>query len=247
VIEKVIFEAIHFMRSDPTKTSLFKTLKHNNDLCPKYLGKIALILESFEKYQITGYDIQGPRDQGVDIVIKMPSGEEKTKHICIQIKSEDDLKSSYYLKDMKAQHHDAERKYDEILDYYLLLCCDATLNRDKIRNISADFSKDKNVHVVVPEYALTLYRLGTIQINGLIEALLAEEDIVIRKAWDILSALTPTEAAIVVFVISELTFKKEKEVNFDELLSSPFIVEVYKNTLDVDRDWFSLTKMIQSK
>lgn len=238
MIERIVFELIMFHASDIKETRIFRSLKHNSDLCPKYAGKLAFILEAFQKYQTLVSDIQGPWDRGTDIVIKFPSEGNSTKHICIQIKSEGDLKDSSYLKELKSQYSDSQRTYDEILDYYIFLCCDAEANTEKIRSIGGYFSKDKNVHVIQPEYALTFYRLGAIQIEALIKAYMGSDDKVFNKSWQVVADLTPTEIALILFMVWASLFEDRNEVSFESIYNSAFVRLVYAGTLDYGRSWF---------
>lgn len=237
MINRIIFQLVRFIRSDISKTAFFKAVKHNADLCPRYEEQIDLILQAFQKYQSIAYDIQGPRDRGTDIVIKLPRGDE-VNYICFQIKSEDDLKDKDYLKNLKAQFFDTKQNYKNILDYYILLSCDAIGNKDKIRTIAGDFSKEKNVHVIIPEYALTFYRLGLIQIDALIKAKLGSDDEVYRKALGLVNDIIPTEKAILFYLIWAKIFENSNEVSFNYIYNSCFISAIYSEVPDYDKEWF---------
>lgn len=238
MIEKIIYQLISFMRSNDESTDFFSRVKHNADLCPRYLEQLEKILQAFEKYQSIAYDIQGPKDRGTDVVVKMPSEGEEINHICLQIKSEDDLKNGDYLKILKAQYFDATRTYKNILDYYILLCCDARKNKEKIRSVAADFSHDKNVHVIIPEYSLNFYRLGLIQIDALIKAKLGSEDIVYNKALDLVGDIIPTERAILFYLIWKKVFENKDVLSFEDIYNADFIRNVYHIVPDYVRAWF---------
>jgi hypothetical protein len=69
-IRKAIHELLQFRRAEYTATSVFATMKHNDDLCPKFQDKLDTLLGAFQKYKKIVYDIQGPRDDGADIVLR---------------------------------------------------------------------------------------------------------------------------------------------------------------------------------
>src|SRR5687767_13775782 len=104
-LARIIYELLQFRRSPYEATSIFSSLKHNVDLCPKFQAKLESVYDAFDKYQTITYDIQGPRDQGTDILVRQRIDDEN-RYICFQIKSNDDLKKSDYLKVLKAQYFD---------------------------------------------------------------------------------------------------------------------------------------------
>src|ERR1043165_6559025 len=121
-LNRAIFDLIQFKRASIEATEKFSNLGHNADLCPRFQEKIETVFFAFDKYQRITYDIQGPRDKGVDIIVKQRV-EDELHFICFQIKSDNDLKKPDYLKILKAQWFDADRAYARIDDYYIVLCC----------------------------------------------------------------------------------------------------------------------------
>lgn len=238
MINKIIFLLVTFMRSGANRTCIFSNLKHNANLCPGYTQQLERLLQAFQKYQSLAYDIQGPKDRGSDIVIKLPSDSGNLSHICFQIKSEEDLRNRDYLKILKAQYFDAERTYSNILDYYILLCCDIEKNIDRVRAVSADFSQDSKVHVIIPEHALTFYKLNQQQMDALIKAKLGSEDVVFRNASELVSDLTPAERALLFFMIYKVIFEEKSAFDLEELSTSRFIREVYEIVPDYEYEWF---------
>ena len=146
--KRVIFDLLQFQRSAPESTKEFNKLKHNQHLCPGLQKKLEIVLSAFEKYRKITYDIQGVRDRGSDVVLKQ-SDENINRFICFQIKTKEDLAKGDYLKTLKAQYYDSLSSYQELIDYYILLCfhSEDKKYKEKMRTIEADFVPSKNAHV----------------------------------------------------------------------------------------------------
>jgi hypothetical protein len=249
-LKKIVYDLLQFRRSLPENTERFAELKHNDDLCPRFREKIETIFFAFDKYQKITYDVQGPRDQGTDVVVRQRTGDEDY-FICCQIKSEDDLKDASYLKILKAQLFDTQKAYQNILDYYIILCCNlidrnavkGLLNidkkkREKIRSIEAEFAQIRGVHIIEPEFAISFLKLSTIQIDAAIKSKLGSEDIVFREALEIVNELTLTERAIIFHLIWLKIYHGKSSVTIQDLVNSPPLYNTYNITPDYHREWF---------
>ena len=200
-LERLIFEMMQYYRSDIESTEDFVKMKHNRHLCPALEKKCEDIIGALEKYHNVAYDIQGFRDMGTDVLIRVTE-EEETRYICFQIKSEDDLSKKGFLKTLKSQLFDCESHFQILSEYYILLCCDGRKNKEKIRLIKGEFAKKDRVFVIDPEFGLTFLRLKTIHIDALIKSILGHEDIVIKEASSLVSGLTPTERGVAYYLNS---------------------------------------------
>ncbi|GAB1782016.1 hypothetical protein [Priestia aryabhattai] len=241
-IKKIVYELLFFKRSQDNQTKWFITQKHNANLCPGFQKKFDYIFSSFEKYQKIVYDIQGPRDAGTDVIIRQTEND-INKYICIQIKSEDDLKKKDYLKELKAQYFDTKSKFsDNILDFYIILCCDTNdkKNKDKIRCIENEFINLTHVYVVEPDYAFTFLHLSETQIDATIRILYSKEDIIYIEGLSIVQNLTPTQKAIIYFFICEFIYREKFSVDYTYIVKNNFIREFYKKIPDYSDEWFFL-------
>jgi hypothetical protein len=238
-IQNIIYNILQLKRAAKEDTEIFVTLKHNADLCPKLQHKLESVFSAFEKYQRIVYDIQGPRDQGSDVIIRQIINDE-THFICFQIKSEVDLKDKSWLKNIKAQWVDSQNSYRNLLDYYIFLCCDSrdSETKNKIRLLESEFSSTKPVHIIEPEYALTFLKLSLMQTDAIIKAKLGSEDIVYRNGLSIVTDFTPTEDAILYYMIYQKIYEGSDSIDEITILDSEFIKYVYANTPDLNRDWF---------
>lgn len=233
-IKKIIYDLIFLKRSEEEITSWFTDKKHNAHLCPDFQDKLELIFESFEKYQKIVYDVQGPRDAGTDVIVRY-----KNKYICFQIKSEDDLKRKDYLKDLKAQFFDTMDKFGEnVLDFYIVLCCDKIKNKEKIRLIESEFVKRENIYVVEPDYALTFLHLSSIQIDAMIRSMYGDEDIVFKEGLAAVQNLTPTQKGLLYYFVYQSIFRENHKIHATDITNYSFINDFYKKIPDFDDAWF---------
>jgi hypothetical protein len=227
-IQKLLYELLQFRRSTPESTEKFAELKHDADLCPRFQRKIEDIFGAFEKYHRITYDIQGPRDKGTDVLIRLPADDED-KFISLQVKSEDDLRDKNYLKSLKSQLFDTDPASSRLLDYYIVLCCNTNdrSNKAKVRSIGATFAKTPKVTIIEPEFALTFLRLTSIQVDALIKSRLGSEDIVFREALNDVKELTLTERALLFYLIWSKIYNDTATITVDKLNESEFLADVY--------------------
>lgn len=225
-------------------TSQFSKLMHNSDLCPMIKTKTENVVQKFSRYRSITYDIQGFKDEGTDILVRL-THEDSTKYICFQIKSNDDLKEKEYLSKIKAQALDSQNSYyNNLLDYYILVCCDVTSdniknsNMNKLRQIEAAFSKVNNIHIIEPSYVLGFLNMSSLQMDVAIKNKLDDEDIVIKLAMDIVMDLTPTERALIYYFISQRIYCDDTLSLIKDVYYNNFIEKVYEKSPDYDRNWF---------
>ena len=243
-LERLIFEMMQYYRSDIQSTQDFVKMKHNRHLCPALEKKCEDIIGALEKYHNVAYDIQGFRDMGTDVLIRVTE-EEETRYICFQIKSEDDLSKKGFLKTLKSQLFDCESHFQILSEYYILLCCDGRKNKEKIRLIKGEFAKKDRVFVIDPEFGLTFLRLKRIHIDALIKGILGHEDIVIKEASSLVSGLTPTERGVVYYFTWAKIFEGKEHISFEELVDSLFLNKLYEAVPDYDRRWFFIDELFE--
>jgi hypothetical protein len=231
---------VFFRKSSVERTAIFQDLKHNSDLCPKFESKFSSLLASFEKFKKVVHDIQGIHDKGTDIMLKHVS-DSHLKFICFQIKSQDDLKEKNYLKTLKSQYFDSEDNFKELINYFIIVCCDTneTTYKNKVRNIAKAFSDKKNVVIIEPEYSVALYNMSSVHIDALVRNKIGSEDVVIKSAKSILSELTPVEASILVlFCANYVLDNSSQSYSINDLAQNSFISKVLEKTANNDREWF---------
>lgn len=227
----VLEELLRMRESAISATAWFKTRKHNDDLCPLGEEQVNAVMECFVKFFVLGYDIQGPKDQGTDIVLRyLPSGDSEHQYVALQLKSYDDLKHKDYLRILKAQESDSRGRFrDQLERYYIVLCTDAKEHREKIREIKNAFATAEQVSVINPTFARTFFALTRGQIFSAVQAEVRSGDIVFRQATAIAADLTPTEFATLLLLTKVGINTPDSISSLERLHSDSFLQHVYNS------------------
>jgi hypothetical protein len=239
-VSSLVYELVRYRRAETVATRIFERLKHNDDLCPRFESKLNLILGGLKKYRRITYDTQGLQDKGTDVLLRDTAGQDPV-YICLQIKSNDDMRNGDLMKDLKAQWVDSDKTFGEgLLDYYVILCCDSLnkKNKAKIRSVEADLSVMKKIHVIEPEYALAFLSLTTTTIDAVIRLKVGSEDEVLSKALSVVARLTPTERSVVFYILRRSIYDERSSTSVSELMNAEFINVTYRRTPQEDREWF---------
>lgn len=223
----VLEELLRLRATASTATAWFKTKKHNEDLCPIGERQLNAVMDCFHKFFSIGYDIQGPGDQGTDLVLRyLPAGDAEHEFVAIQLKSYDDINKKDYLRNLKAQESDARGRFrDQLSRYYILICTDSKEHTGQIRAIKNAFATTANVSVVDPTFALTFFRMTAREIFSAVQAEVRGGDIVFKQARRIAADLSPTQFALMLVLISSAL--NDRVPTMDELFSNSFVRHAY--------------------
>ncbi|MBH9648124.1 hypothetical protein [Burkholderia vietnamiensis] len=176
-------EAFRLRESPPEETESFDWT--HDRLCEVVNRKINVLGESFLKYHHINYIVQGPRDQGVDVLIKLRNEDLPEKYIGIQAKSyfELDDRKSDLSKNLKSGYFDAKSHYGDSLErYYILLCADSKKHSKRISAINAEFSKTPDARIIQPRYLHAFVTMPDATISALADRYLSSEDYVRASA-----------------------------------------------------------------
>lgn len=217
-------------------------MKHDDDLCPRTQITCERALEAFVKHREIVYDIQGPRDSGVDVVLRTVV-DDRVSLACFQIKSDRELGSKGLLQTLKAQWFDASSHYDAMTEYFILLCGDAVRRRRIVRMVSAEFAATPNVTVIEPQYAWTFLHLQNITVDAVVRGRLMEGDAVVKDALQLVEGLTPTEIALLALVVT--TAIEGEVVSMAGLVESALLRSVYEVIPDTDRWTFDYPEDVE--
>jgi len=201
-IQDITTMLLRYQRTPDKFTSRFKRWKHNRDILPIFQKQIEMILSSYGKFLPIVYDTQGILDDGSDLILRHreeSSEEREFGIISFQIKSFDDLSKKSYMQELKAQRDDTFRKVSGLDYYFLILCTDAVEHKDKIRNIAAEFRSAERTEVIEPSFAYTFIQHSQTRIDAFVKRTLEAEDIVFKKALDIINLPSPSARALVIF------------------------------------------------
>ena len=178
-------ELLRYHKVKSSETAGFAALSHD-EICRTVLDQIDVMLGAFEKYEHISYMTQGPRDNGVDVLLKgTVEDDEPEKFFALQIKSYNELedRDNQLARNLKAGLVDAENSYQQGLErYYILLCGDATKHAKRITGITNEFTKLKKVRVIGPRDLLAFLRMPTTTIAAVIDRHLSKDDYVRKRA-----------------------------------------------------------------
>lgn len=236
--EHLLWDLLTYRRGPLEATRAFVNMTHNADLCPAFTRRCDDILSAFGKYEDISYDIQGLRDEGTDVLVRLGSNQESLV-VCIQVKSHAEVVAAGVIDKLILQWQRSVDHYAEkLLHYYIVLCADGMVALNRVRDIQAEFAKKPQVTVIAPELAWPFLRYSTMAIDALVRAKAGEDDVVVRAALQISADLTPTELAILLYCINQTLGSSEPVVTLTDLRSSGFMEEIYERTPDYDRDWY---------
>jgi hypothetical protein len=201
-IQDIITMLLRYQRTPDKITSGFRRWKHNKDILPIFQKQIEMILFSYGKFLPIVYDTQGILDDGSDLILRHreeTSEEREFGIISFQIKSYDDLCNKLYMQELKAQRDDTFRKVSGLNYYFLVLCTDGVEHKSKIRNIAAEFRSAERTEVIEPSFAYTFMQHPQTRIQAFVKRTFEAEDIVFRKALDIINLPSPSARALAIY------------------------------------------------
>lgn len=229
-----ITRLLRYQHAPEKTTSLFRTLKHNADLLPKLQAVLEMVLQAYGKFEDVVYDMQGPRDDGSDVVLRCRAKNDgaEPELISFQVKSFDDLAKKNYMQELKAQRDDSFRKVRGLRYYFLLVCTDGKAHRDRVRNIMAEFRSAVRTEVIEPTFAYTFLHHPKTRVDAFIKRLMEADDYVFRRALESLNLPSPSARALAVFLSAKSVFTGLTRSNLDHLLSDASLRSIYKELQD---------------
>jgi hypothetical protein len=178
-------ELLRYRQARPSRTARLAQFNHD-DLCRRVEDQIELMLGSFRKYQHISHMVQGPRDQGVDVLLKSVDQEDSLeRYVALQVKSYSEIadKTNNLSKDLKSGYFNASDRYDSRLDrYYILLAGNSATHTKRLTAITNEFTKTKNIRIINPRYLQTFIEMPQSTIEAVVDRHLSEEDYVRKEA-----------------------------------------------------------------
>ena len=181
--DKVVAELVRLARADAQSTRGLRKLTHD-DVCCGVESQLELIGDYFLKYHQVVYKVQGPRDHGVDVLLRLSNDTSPEKYVAFQVKSYLELedRKNDLSKLLKSGYHDATEHYTSIDRYYVLLCGDPILHEKRITAINAEFSKKNGVVMVFPAFVKNFLDMEETTISSTVDHFLRSEDFVVKQA-----------------------------------------------------------------
>lgn len=236
--EHLIAELLTYRRAPVRLTKGFREWRHNRDLCPRAESQCELILGAFRKYRDVVYNIQGLRDEGTDVLLRLDEGAD-LRLVCLQIKSDEEATSRSLADTLILQWQRTIDRYGpELQDYFVLLCWDATARDDEIRNVQATLAKKQGLVLIHPQLAWSFLNYSGMAIDALARIKVGSEDAVIRAALRMASDLSPTEIALLIGLTHSALYEDSPTASAHEILNMPFISTTYDSMPAVDREYY---------
>lgn len=183
-LPKLVEELVRY-REAPTKDTIdFKKWNHDR-LCDGFQHQFDMLGDSFLKYHHVSYLVQGPRDQGVDVLLKTTVDDETETYIAVQVKSYAEIedRKNDLSKQLKAGYHDARNHYGTHLGrYFIALCGDAKAHGKRTTAIAGEFAKEPAVRVIGPRHLLTFLTMPDTTLSAIVDRFLKADDIVRKQA-----------------------------------------------------------------
>lgn len=215
-VNQLIAQILNINDYSSDDTKVFKKVKHNNDLVPRFKKNFEELAKLINPYYNDCYDIQGVTDDGVDVLLKYQTDLDYHK-IGFQIKSYDDIKNKDWLKTLKAQLFEAQGIW-KTEDLYIVFCTDSIEHKDKLRNAISEIQKssDCQIHIVEPEKALTFYNFTSIDIFSIIYDFYHSNDSSKEKAKKCIERLDVEEKEFLINLIVHQFINHEEPISLEE-------------------------------
>src|SRR5262249_3204217 len=144
-------------------------------LCPGFQERIDLMLDAYLRLKVDVQDIQGIRDDGVDVLLRYRADDQEHL-IGLQIKSYAEIEaarrkkvegSGSLIQLLKAQYVQATESA-RVETWYLVLCTNQAKHRNTIRSICSEFKNFSKAKVILPRNALSFYQLQPSELIALV-------------------------------------------------------------------------------
>ncbi len=203
-----------------SETDEFRKLRHNRDLCPKFAENIKTALEFYLSHYTDAQDIQGIKDEGVDVLVKF-SWDKKAVKAGLQVKSFKEIedwiakRNKNFLENLKAQAMTAVLQRN-VNPYYIVVCTDELKHQDQLRLIKAEFSHIDQVRVIEPRHALSFYKMDRLDIVVTVTRLLCASDPVLNTSSDEVDNMPPGVAFVLLHALCK-GFEQNLKVTSDDM------------------------------
>jgi hypothetical protein len=211
-------------------TERFKSLRHNNDLCPMFSDHADAMLNAYIRHRTDVHDIQGPRDEGVDVMLRYQDGGPHC--LGLQIKSYNEIvkwmkgQDKNFILTLKSQYTSAMQNI-KVEDYYLLLCTDEVMHEQQIRYICSELKQFERLKIVRPRQALAFYEMSDLEVQAFVTRLLCKDDQVFQGAMNTICDMPKDQAYMTLALVCQALSGK---TSFDQ----DDLANVYSDWLGLD-------------
>ena len=243
-IQDCVTRLVRYQRAPNDATRLFREWKHNTDILPKVQTQLEALLEAYGKFEPVVYDTQGIHDDGSDLVLRYrpEEGDRDFELICFQVKSFDDLVKKTYMQELKAQRDDSFRKVLGMSYYFILLCTDVKVHKEKVRSVMAEFRSADRTEVIEPGFAFTFLHHPKTRIEALVKRAMESGDLVFQLALESLDLPSPSARVLAIFMAVKSALTGRTDFNADQFLGDPTLRNIYDDLRKQQEDLLELTR-----
>lgn len=233
------------------QTASFRGLQHNRDLCPGFADRIDAMLDVYKRHRTDVHDIQGVRDNGVDVLLQYNAEDGSSQKIGVQLKSFKEIedarkgRGASLLQVLKSQYAEAISNLG-IDEWILVLCTDQVQHANTVRSICSEFKQFAKAKVIEPRQALAFYELEPVELASRVSSLLCAEDLVLRKARDEVSRMSEV-ALFMLLHVAAAALRGERKISQAAILelhsswesaAEKYIVDEIVDDDDDDDDFY---------
>jgi len=195
---EMLAEILKGRRGRSADTERLASLRHDRDLCPRVHNRIKAMLDVYAAYRQDAHDIQGLRDEGVDILLKYRDRDDNEHLAGVQIKSHAEFdewkagKNPLPMK-LKAQYAAATQALG-VTDYYILLCVDEVVHQKHLRLLNSELKAYGGCTIIDPRDALGFLETPEAEITARVTRILCRDDLVLSAAIEEMDREEPDAA-----------------------------------------------------
>jgi hypothetical protein len=229
-IQDIITRLLRYQRAPTKMTEEFKIWTHNKDILPKLQHQLEMILDAYGKFQPVVYDTQGILDDGSDLILRhreVTTANTEFELLSFQVKSYNDLCKKTYMQELKAQHDDTFRKVIGLQHYFLFLCTDESVHKDRLRNIAAEFRSATRTEIIEPAFAHTFLNHPRSRVDAIVKRTLQAADAVFKSALESIEFSSPSVRGLAIFIAVQFSVHGSDSFDQRVLLTNQSLRSVY--------------------
>lgn len=228
--KRLIVRALRYRPALPAETAVLRNLAHDADLLPAIKRQLDSLLNLLPKELHITYDIQGLRDSGTDILIRLTSKGEET-YVGLQVKSHKELIDQDLTNKLVLQWSESMDHWGKAMHLWCpILCADISSKnqslQQRLRSIRKVFAKKSGTNVIDPGYVYAFLNLRPTQMSSLVTLTARTGDPVIADARaDLIRH--PVQSAILISTVCEtLRAQQSQWVTVEQLEQSTWLQHV---------------------
>ncbi len=202
---RLLVDAFRYRIAPLKATQKLAPLRHDRHLLPRINRQLAALLDGFHRDTQATADIQGFRDEGTDLLVKLQHDDKSKRYVCVQVKADNELVESGLANTLILQWQRSVERFDP-LHYFIVLAGDMSLTSRQraVRAVENAFAKKPKVSVVPPPYLASFLRLRRVELEALVTLVAHRGDPLVEEARLALASATAPQAALILLVAAHV-------------------------------------------